>query len=464
MIRHFFTNSFGILTSRVLGFIRDLMIAASLGAGLWSDIFLIAFKLPNLFRRLFGEGAFTQAFLPNFVKAKQKSLFLSEILFKFVAIMLSLSAFVMIFAPFITKLIAYGFNDDIIALAVPLVRINFWYLICIFIVTLFASVLQNKNHFSTTAFGTALLNVSMILALIFSRNLEQKEITYWLSYAVVIGGILQVIAHVIAVIRLKLWRMLSFGSVSFFKGKRAGIKGFWINFSQGIVGSSAMQLSDFINTIIASFLISGSISYLYYANRIFQLPLGIFAIALSTAIFPKITRQIKLGSDKEAMILLKKAFDILFFLLLFSAIGGAVLSKEIIWLLFERGEFNAQNTIEASIVLSMTMIGLVPFGLYSLFSKWLYAKFKQKQAAKISIYTLVVNADLSLLLFDFGASGLALAGSLSGLFLFLCAIKIFGFKEFLAIILTKTTLLTLILGGIFGVLLYYLKVFIYANL
>lgn len=464
MLKHFFTNSFGILTSRVLGFIRDLMIAASLGAGVWSDIFLVAFKLPNLFRRMFGEGAFVQAFLPNFVKAKQKSLFLSEILFKFIAIMLSLSAFVMIFAPFVTKLIAYGFDDATLALAVSLVRINFWYLICIFVVTLFASVLQNKNHFATTAFGTALLNVAMILALILSKNLEQSKIVYWLSYGVVIGGILQVIAHILAMIKLNLWRLVTLGLAQFFKGKRAGIKGFWINFSQGIIGSSAMQVSDFISTIIASFLVSGSISYLYYANRIFQLPLGIFAIALATTIFPKITRQIKLGSDKEAINLLTKAFNILFFLLLFSAVGGAVLSKEIIWLLFERGEFSSQNTSEAAIVLSMAMIGLVPFGLYSLFSKWLYAKFKQKQAAKISVYSLFVNVGLCLALFRFGAAGLALAGSLSGLFLFLSAVKIFGFKDFLAIIWSKKTLLSIILAIIFGIFLYYLKVFIYANL
>lgn len=378
--------------------------------------------------------------------------------------MLSLSAFVMIFAPFVTKLIAYGFDKATLALAVPLVRINFWYLICIFAVTLFASVLQNKNHFATTAYGTALLNVVMIIALILSKNLEQGVIVYWLSYAVVIGGILQVVVHIIAMMKLNLWRLVKFGLGRFFKGERAGIKGFWINFSQGIIGSSAMQLGDFVSTIIASFLVSGSISYLYYANRIFQLPLGIFAIALSTAIFPKITRQIKLGSDKEAVNLLKNAFNILFFLLLFSAIGGAILAKEIIWLLFERGEFSAQNTSEAAIVLSMTMIGLVPFGLYSLFSKWLYAKFKQKQAAKISVYSLFVNVSLCLLLFPFGAKGLALATSLSGLFLFLCAIKIFGFKEFLAIIWSKKTLLTIVLAIFFGIFLYYLKVFIYANL
>lgn len=186
------------MVSRVLGLIRDLMTANALGASVWSDIFFVAFKLPNLFRRLFGEGAFTQAFLPNFVKVSNKGLFLAEILLKFSSTMLVLTLGVMIFAPFVTKILAYGFDENSINLAVPLVRINFWYLICIFIVTLFASVLQYKNHFSTTAFSTALLNLSMITALLLANNLPQSDIVYYLSWGVVAGGILQVITHIIA--------------------------------------------------------------------------------------------------------------------------------------------------------------------------------------------------------------------------------------------------------------------------
>lgn len=465
MLRHFFTNSIGILCSRVLGFIRDLMTANALGASVWSDIFFVAFKLPNLFRRLFGEGAFSQAFMPNLVKVSQKGLFCAEILIKLSLAMLGLSLIVMLFAPLATKALAFGFSPETIALAVPLVRINFWYLLAIFIVTLLSALLQYKNHFATTAFSTALLNISMITALLLALNLDQKSAAMYLSWGVVAGGMLQVLSHIIALKRLNLLRLLNLGIVKFAKGKRAKAKGFWQNFGHGIIGSSANQLSDFISTFIASFLATGAISYLYYANRIFQLPLALFAIALSTAIFPKIAKEIKSKNDTNAINLLKKSFSLLFFLLIFSTLGGFVLANEIIWLLFERGEFNTNNTIESAKVLQMYMLGLLPFGLYKLFSLWLYAKMQQKIAAKIAIYSLFINTALCLLLFKpLGASGLALAGSISGLFLLGYAIFVFGIRQFLDIIFNRINLITIILAVIFGYLLIELKDIVYANL
>lgn len=465
MLRHFFTNSIGILCSRVLGFIRDLMTANALGASIWSDIFFVAFKLPNLFRRLFGEGAFSQAFMPNLVKVSQKGLFCAEILIKLSLAMLGLSLIVMLFAPLVTKALAFGFSPETIALAVPLVRINFWYLLAIFIVTLLSALLQYKNHFATTAFSTALLNISMITALLLALNLDQKSAAMYLSWGVVAGGMLQVLSHIIALKRLNLLRLLNLGIVKFAKGKRAKAKGFWQNFGHGIIGSSANQLSDFISTFIASFLATGAISYLYYANRIFQLPLALFAIALSTAIFPKIAKEIKSKNDTNAINLLKKSFSLLFFLLIFSTIGGFVLANEIIWLLFQRGEFNTNNTIESAKVLQMYMLGLLPFGLYKLFSLWLYAKMQQKIAAKIAIYSLFINTALCLLLFKpLGASGLALAGSISGLFLLGYAIFVFGIRQFLDIIFNRINLIIIILAVIFGYLLIELRDVIYANL
>ncbi|WP_289242347.1 murein biosynthesis integral membrane protein MurJ [uncultured Campylobacter sp.] len=465
MLKHFFTNSIGILCSRVLGFIRDLMTANALGASIWSDIFFVAFKLPNLFRRLFGEGAFSQAFMPNLIKISQKGLFAAEILIKLSLTMLILSLIVMLFAPLVTKILAYGFSADTIALAVPLVRINFWYLLAIFIVTLLSSMLQYKNHFATTAFSTALLNISMIIALLLAMNLDQKTAALYLSCGVVIGGLLQVLSHIIALKKVNLLRLLTLGIAKFAKGKRAKAKGFWQNFGHGIMGSSANQLSDFISTFIASFLATGAISYLYYANRIFQLPLALFAIALSTAIFPKITKAIKSNNNQIALNLFKKSFSLLFFLLLFSTIGGYILSKEIIWLLFQRGEFNTQNTIESAKVLQMYMLGLLPFGLYKLFSLWLYAKMQQKIAAKIAIYSLFINTALCIILFKpLGASGLALAGSISGVFLLVYVIFVFGIRQFLGIILEKINLITIILSAVFAYLLIELKDFVYANL
>ena len=465
MLKHFFTNSAGIFISRILGFLRDLLTAASLGAGLWSDIFFVAFKLPNLFRRLFGEGAFTQAFLPHFIKSNKKGLFMAEVLVKFSAFMLGLSLLVMLFTPLFTKLLAYGFDENCIALAQPLVRINFWYLLCIFIVSVFASALQYRSHFATSAFSTALLNISMIFALIFAYNKPQNEIALYLSWGVVFGGLMQVLAHLFAMKQLGLLKILMLGLAKFARSKRAKMQGFYKSFFAGVLGSSAAQIGDFISTLIASFLASGAISYLYYANRIFQLPLALFAIALSTAIFPKISKQIKVGDELLAKKLLKKGFEVLFALLLFASIGGFLLAEPIIWLLFEHGEFNSQNTKECALVLQMCMLGLLPFGLYKLFSLWLFAHFKQGLAAKISIYSLFVNVLFCLVLFEpFGAAGIALAGSISGFFILFCALWIFGFREFLSLIYSKITLLILIFSVIFAFLIYYLRIFLLANL
>lgn len=424
---------------------------------MWSDIFIVAFKLPNLFRRLFGEGAFTQAFLPHLVKARNKGVFIASTLLSFTALMLALSLLVMLFAPLFTKLLAFGFDDETIALAVPLVRINFWYLFLIFIVTLFASLLQYKNHFATSAFSTALLNISMILALFISKDKTPDIVVYYLSWGVVIGGALQVILHIIMLKQLKLSKLLYLGLKEYFSSKKEGHKGFWGSFGAGVLGSSAAQLSDFLSSLIASFLLAGSISYLYYANRIFQLPLALFAIALSTAIFPRISKQIKAGDDESAHALLKKGFYILFALLLLASIGGIILAKPIIWLLFERGEFSAQNTAECAFVLQMTLLGLLPFGLYKLFSLWLYAKMKQKLAAKISLISLILNVIFSLALFRLGSGGLALAGSLCGYFVFFAVLYYFGFKEFLKILKDKKLLLILAFCAVFGFGLYFLE-------
>lgn len=445
----FFTNSIGILVSRILGLFRDLLTASVLGAGVWSDIFFIAFKLPNLFRRLFGEGAFTQAFLPGFTQAKKKAIFATTVLIKFTVFILFLTLLVNVFAPLFTKFLALGFDKQTINLAVPYVRINFWYLTFIFLVTLFASLLQYKNHFATTAFSTALLNISMIISLVLAKGKDDETIVLYLSIGVVIGGIMQLLVHLFALKKLKLLRYFCVGITALKKGKKADTKGFYKNFFHGVIGSSAAQIGSFIDTWFASFLAFGSISYLYYANRIFQLPLALFAIALSTALFPKIAKTISKNDDKTALILLSKAFHLLFALLLFSTIGGVILSKEIIWLLFERGAFTRSDTVNSMFVLSMFMIGLLPFGLAKIFSLWLYAKNKQNIAAKIAIKSLILNIiSCFLLIKPLGAAGLALASSIGGFYLFIMNLKEFGFRNFLDIINPKKIFIILALCSI----------------
>jgi len=464
MFKAIFTNSFGILISRILGFIRDLLTASALGANIYSDIFFIAFKLPNLFRRIFAEGAFTQVFIPAFARTRHKAVFSVNIFLIFLSIILLITLLVNLLPGLFTKAIAVGFTQETITIAAPFVAINFWYLPLIFSMTFLSGMLQYKNHFATTAFSTALLNLSLIGALLFSQDKSQSEIVYYLSFGVVLGGVLQLIVHIIAIYNLGLMKLL-FGGFKYLRVKSKIIhkdtKKFRNNFFPAMWGNSTAQVSAFLDTFLASFLVTGSISYLYYANRIFQLPLALFAIATSIALFPKIARYLKDNDEAKAKEQLKKAFWFLAFILTASTIGGIILSREITWLLFQRGAFEASDTLQTTAVLQMYMIGLLPFGLQKLFVLWLYAKELQMQAAKIATLSLVVYLIFALSFIQpLGVAGLALASTLGGLVSFVFTIKIFGVSNFLEIIRSKYTLYLLLSAVTLSFLLVALKHFI----
>ena len=235
LIKSIFTNSSGILLSRILGFIRDLLTASILGANIYSDIFFVAFKLPNLFRRIVAEGAFTQAFIPAYAKSKHKVQFSSAIFLSFFAFIMLISLLVTLFATTITHLVALGFDAATVKLAAPLLAINFYYLPLIFVVTFCAALLQYKNHFTTTAYSTSLLNLALITALLLSKDLHQYEITYFLSYGVIIGGVLQVIVHLIALKRKNLLKVFSFRKIKLSQNR------FYKNFLQASLGTSTAQ-------------------------------------------------------------------------------------------------------------------------------------------------------------------------------------------------------------------------------
>lgn len=451
MFRAIFTNSFGILFSRVLGFLRDLMTASALGANIYSDIFFIAFKLPNLFRRIFAEGAFTQVFLPAYAKSKRRAIFVAHIFTIFLNIIVVLSLLVTILPNLATQVMAFGFSDEIITIASPFVAINFWYLPFIFAVTFLASMLQYKKHFATTAFSTALLNISLIAALYLSQDKSQEEIVYYLSFGVVAGGILQLAVHLVAIKKMGLAKVF-YGGFGHIKEKSKLIseetKKFKRQFFPAMWGNSTAQVSAFLDTWLASFLVAGSISYLYYANRIFQLPLALFAIATSIALFPSVAKYIKNNNDEKALFYLKKAFWFLATILTLSTIGGFMLSHEIIHVLFERNAFKADDTANTAMVLKMYMIGLLPFGLQKLFSLWLYAKEQQMLSAKIATISLGSNIVFSLLLIKpLGASGLAMAGTLGGFIGFFLTIKAFGFARFATILKSKNSVYLLLLSA-----------------
>ena len=468
LIKSFFTNSVGTLVSRIFGFIRDTLTASILGANIYSDIFFVAFKLPNLFRRIFAEGAFTQSFIPSFIKTNKKSLFTFTIFIKFFLFLILFSLVVTIFSGFFAKLIAFGFDEETIKEASPLIAINFYYLPLIFIVTLLGSLLQYKHHFATTAFSTALLNIAMIAALLLSQDYDKKTISYVLSYGVLAGGVLQVLAHVISIKRHHLVKIFFVG-YQYSRKKAEKIKTtnaeFNKSFFHSIVGNSTPQILSFVDTTLASFLVTGSISYLYYGNRIFQLPLAIFAIALTTGIFPRMTRLLKSQKEEEATQLLRQSFWLLAFLLTTSTLGGYMLSEEIIKLLFERGSFSSDDTKTTALVLAMYMIGLIPFGLAKLFSLWLYALMKQREAAKIAMYSLGVNLVLSLALIKpLGVAGLALSGSLAGFVLLIFTIRSFGTQKFLDILLDKKLIILALLLLFEAVALSWLKEIIHVYL
>src|SRR5574344_1955204 len=379
LLKSIFTNSSGILISRITGFIRDLMTASILGANVYSDIFFIAFKFPNLFRSIFADGAFTQAFIPSYAKSKFKIRFSSIIFLQILAFLIVLSLIVTLFSHIFAKAFAIGFTKETVDLAAPLFAINFYYLPLIFIVTFMGALLQYKHHFATTAYSTALLNLSMIASLIIAKGLEQYTITFYLSFGVIFGGVLQVIVHMIAIRRANL------GKIFIFKNhKKKEENKFYKNFFAATLGSSTMHISAFIDTWLASMLISGSISYLYYANRVFQLPFAIFAKA------------IKNKNEDEALKLMKKSALILFAVLTISMVVGIALDKFIIELLFQRGAFTSEDTINTALILKMYLIGLLPFGLAKIFSLWLYAKEQQVLTAKISAQSLVANIIFSL--------------------------------------------------------------------
>lgn len=444
MFRAIFTNSFGILFSRILGFVRDLMTASVLGANLYSDIFFIAFKLPNLFRRIFAEGAFTQVFLPAFTASRHKAVFSVHLFLVFMGIIMLMTLAVNLFPEIAAKMIALGFDAETIRLAAPYVAINFFYLPLIFAVTYLGTFLQYKNHFATTAFATGLLNIALIIALLLAKDKSGESVVLYLSYGVVLGGFAQLAVHLIAVRWLRLHRLLG-GGVKYYRSKLRRVKKetrrFTAQFFPAVWGNSTAQFAAFLDTWLASFLSAGVISYLYYANRVFQLPLALFAIATSVALFPKIARHLKHHDEDRALGMLRKAFWFLMYLLTFSTVGGIILSSEITQLLFERGAFNADDTANTALILQMYLLGLVPFGLGKLFSLWLYALHRQAEAAKIATWSLAGNILFSLaLIYPMGGAGLALSTSISGIIAFAATLWAVGWGNVFAIIRVKTAL------------------------
>jgi len=430
-----------------------------LGANMWSDIFLMAFKFPNLFRRIFAEGSFTQSFMPSYIASRQKSVFAVAIFIRFMIFIVALSLLVTLFPELSTKLLAWDWGEDLIAKTAPLTMINFWYLDLIFIVTFLGTLLQHKEHFFTTAFSTVWLNIAMIVALLLFSKSDPQTIVYALSFSILIGGLLQVATHIYSIRQQGLLKIL-IGGWKYRKTKdvKKEESKFATLFFPSLLGNSTAQIASFIDTSLASFLAAGSVSYLFYANRIFQLPFAIIALAITTALFPSIAKAIKNDNHTLAYKNLHKSFWLLSALLGLSVLGGILLSEPIVWLLFERGNFTITDTHNTADVLRMYMVGLIPFGLAKLFSLYLYAMHKHIKAAKIAAVSLIVNVIFSLILMKpMGAAGLALAGSIGGAVQLILTVKEVGWGIFFDLLKTRYSLYFVIgISGI-GILFYTLN-------
>lgn len=462
MFKSIFSNSFGILISRITGLGRDILMTSVLGANIWSDIFFMAFKFPNLFRRIFAEGSFTQSFMPSYIASRQKSVFAVAIFIRFMLFIVAFSFLVTLFPAFFTKVLAWDWNADLISKTAPLTTINFWYLDLIFIVTFLGTLLQHKEHFFTTAFSTVWLNIAMIAALLLFAHSDPKTIVYALSFSILIGGLMQVLTHIYTMRQQGLLKIL-IGGWKYRKTKdvKKEESKFSSLFFPSVLGNSTAQIASFIDTSLASFLAAGSVSYLFYANRVFQLPFAIIALAITTALFPTIAKAIKNENHTLAFKNLHKSFWLLSTLLGISVLGGMLLTEPIVWLLFERGNFTITDTHNTADVLMMYMIGLVPFGLAKLFSLYLYAMHKHIKAAKIAAASLIINVLFSLILMKpMGAAGLALAGSIGGAVQLILTAREIGWTIVFNLLKTKYSFYFILGVGVFGVLFYNLNHFL----
>lgn len=460
IIKDYILNTIGILTSRVFGLLRDLLIASTLGAGVFSDIFVLAIKMPSVFRRVFAEGAFNQSFMPNLAKTNKKGEFCYKILIAFSAIVCGLCLLVSVFSSFFTNIFALGFSKELINISKPFVVINFWYLFLIFFVVFLTALLNYKQKFFIPSMVSAIFNVCIIIACLLADKNDKINALYFLSYGVVISGFLQIFILLIAAKNNPILKAMFLYIKN--KNKKQNdknlTKGFYKNFFYASVGGGATQISVILDTTIASFLASASISYMYYANRIFLLPVSLLATALASVIFPKILLKIKNKNEKEVLNIFKKSFEFLGFLLILATIGGMILSEEIIKILFQRGNFTYQDTIQTALVLKAYLIGLFAVGVSKLFSLWLFANFKQKLSSIISIKVFMLNTFCAIVLAYFlGACGIAYASSIGGFYLLLCYVQEFGIKRFLSIIDFKIWIFFILICFGFAYILYFVK-------
>ena len=451
--------------SRILGYFRDLLIARVIGAGLISDCFFVAFKLPNLFRRILGEGAMNAAFIPVVSGVRTKSgkksadVFFSNI---FSFLLVALLAFVLIleiFMPLIITLIAPGFSDNPEKFnhSINLTRLTFPFVLFICLTSLMGAYLNTLGKFASMAVTPIILNLSLIFTLlIFFKSENLFLISSTLSFVVSIAGIIQVIWMYYNIRRNKSKLSINFSFLKTFKSDKEITKFFKL-LLPAILGNGAYQINLLIDMILASTLPDGSISFLYYADRVNQLPLGVLGIAIGTALLPVLSSQVKKNQKKEAEKSISKAikFGILFSIPAF--FGLLIFSENIISFLFFRGAFEYKDVQATSSALIALCCGLPAFIMIKILVIPFFANEDTKTPIKISLFCMSINLILNLILIrEFLHVGLAISTSVSAWINFILLFYILNknlnysfdisiFKVFLKVSLASLTMSYIVL-------------------
>jgi putative peptidoglycan lipid II flippase len=418
MLRGVLTVGAWTMASRLLGFVRDILIAAMLGAGPIADAFFVALKLPNLFRRLFGEGAFNAAFVPAFsgmlaAEGPAAARRFAEEAFSVMAFWLgTLTILGEIFMPQLMTVLAPGFGADPakFALAVDLSRITFPYLILICLAALLSGVLNGLERFTAAAASYILFNAVAIAAMIWLTPYVPTA-GHALSWGVTASGVAQLVVLMWAVARAGMAVRIPRPRLT--PQMRVLLR----RMAPGLVGAGVTQLNLAVDVIIASLLPAGTVSLLYYADRVNQLPLGVIGTAVGTAMLPLLSRQVRAGEAEAARATLNRALEYALFLTLPAAVALAVAAYPIMWVLFGRGAFDAESARLSAQALAAYAVGLPAFVIVKVLAPGFFARGDTSTPVKIGIGAVALNLALNLaLMVPLKHVGPALATSLASLF------------------------------------------------
>jgi putative peptidoglycan lipid II flippase len=420
LYRAFATVGAMTIWSRVLGFIRDVLIAAVLGAGPVADAFFVAFRVPNLFRRLFAEGAFDAAFIPLFAKRfhgeggeAAARAFAEQALARLTLVLVVFTLLGEFTMPWLMLLLAPGFAKDSskFELAVLLARIALPFLLCMSVVALYSSVLNALGRFAVAAFAPSLLNVVLILvllALIAIGDVGQSNAAVALAWGIAASGVLQVIVVAVAAARSRM--RLSFRPPRLDPDMRRLLA----LAVPGVIAGGMNQLTVVLNTVIAS-LQDRVVSWLYYADRLFQLPLGVIGVAVGVVLLPELSRRLRSGDQAAATANENRSLEIALLLTLPAAVALFVAAHPIVRVLFERGAFSAIDAYSTAAMLAALAPGLPAFVLVKVFHPGFFAREDTKTPMIFAGIGMGANVALALLLFVvLGAVGIAVATSIAG--------------------------------------------------